>query len=89
LLFVIQQYGFGLDEGFPYLWTELAEKHIHPLKNINLCFPFMVVYEKHKVKCMHISTQNRTENNGEPISTCQMQHVFDVENLKKATHFSF
>jgi hypothetical protein len=28
LLFVIQQYGFGLDGvmGFPYLWTELAEK---------------------------------------------------------------
>ena len=38
---------------------------------------------------MHISTENRTENNGEPIITCQMQHVFDVENLKKATHFSF
>jgi hypothetical protein len=83
---------FGLDGlmGFPYLWTELAGKtYIHPLKNINLRFWFIIVSGKHKVKCMHISTQNRTENNGEPISTCQTQHVFDVENLKKATHFSF
>jgi len=65
------------------------KKHIRPIKNMNLCVWFMIVYNRHKVKCMHISTENRTENNGEPIITCQMQHVFDVENLKKATHFSF
>jgi hypothetical protein len=32
LVFVIQQYGFGLDGvmGFLYLWTELAEKTYTP-----------------------------------------------------------
>jgi hypothetical protein len=31
ILFVIQQYGFGLDGvmGVLYLWMELAEKNIH------------------------------------------------------------
>jgi len=38
---------------------------------------------------MDVSTWNRTENNGEPINICQMQHVFDVDNLKKATQFSY
>jgi len=37
---------------------------------------------------MHICTQNRTENNAEPVSTCQLQHVFDVENQKKWLNIS-